>query len=139
MKMSVLSVLAVLAVAGCCLFETNKSGGSDCVNFPGTAVPQPKLDQIISRLRQDTKFPENYRVRQWKGGKRVLTIGKMKIDSADLSSMDAKAKSSGLTAFTYRVGICGPVVAFGCSTDCVPTIVDGKDLARDISKILKSL
>ena len=63
MKTRLISVLAVVAVGGCA-WMSNLGGqgpiyGDNCVDFPGTSVPQRQLDEIVARLQRDKKFPRN--------------------------------------------------------------------------------
>src|SRR5207245_8730327 len=100
-----------LAVVTFC-FATDPSGKDlppkieSCIQFPGTNVPQPKLDKIIKVLQADTQYPQNYRVRAWNNGQLTRDIGQMQIKNAVLAETDNYAKSSGLTSVTIQVGIC---------------------------------
>ena len=112
----------------------------NCVVLSGTSVPQPQLNNIIKLLQND-KFPQNYRVGVWKNGKRnPTTLGKMQISKAEMATDDANAKRTGLTAITYRVGNCDrPKGSCDPRTNCNPFMKDGKELAEQICKILKSI
>jgi hypothetical protein len=138
MKTRLLLILSVLsvAVAGCSWLSQGGGSGSGnlCyVSFSGDPILQPKLDRIINLLQQDTKYPQNYKVRRWVNGKPVLTIGKMKIAQTELKKMDTNAKHSGLTAVTYHVG------AFvSCTPKSNPWLIDAKRLAQEVDKIVKS-
>jgi hypothetical protein len=138
MKTRLLFVLSILSIAGAGCSWLSQGGGSGqgniCyVSFAGDAVPQPKLNQIINLLQQDTKYPQNYKVRRWENGKPVLTIGKMKIAQTELKKMDTNAKHTGLTAATYRVG-----AFITCDPKSNPWLIDAKRLAQEVDKIVKS-
>ncbi|HEV2047407.1 MAG TPA: hypothetical protein VGQ95_12530 [Chthoniobacterales bacterium] len=139
MKTRLILVLSVLGLVGAGCSWMSQGGGSSSeenlclIRFSADSVPQPKVDQIIKRLQQDTKYPENYKVRQWKNGKPVLTIGNMRIAQAELKKMDTNAKNSGLTALTYRVGM-----FTSCDPKMIPNLIDAKKLAQEINKIQKN-
>jgi hypothetical protein len=143
MKTRIVSILTALGVvgAGCSGISEQKVGQNpnyhdNCIDFPGTPVPQPQLGKIIQRLQKDTKYPENYRVAVWDKGKQTRSIGQMKIDKADVSKIDANAKSSGLTALTYRVGQCRTGLV--CDPKCTGGLRDSKQLVEEVTKILKN-
>ena len=138
MKTRLLLIIAVVAFAsaGCSwLGQEGSSGqGNICyVRFAGDPIPPTKLNQIINLLQQDTKYPQNYKVRRWENGKSVLTIGKMKIAQTELKKMDTNAQRTGLTAATYRVG-----TFISCDPKSNPWLIDAKRLAREVDKIVKS-
>lgn len=144
MKTRVISILAVLVVAGAVCFGMARpparggppTYGDGCIDFPGTPVPQRQLDKIIQRLQKDTKFPQNYRVAVWDKGKLTRNIGQMAIHKADVSKADANAKSSGLTALTYRVGQCALRKVIVCDPKCGEHL-DSQNLVAEVTKILK--
>jgi hypothetical protein len=103
-----------------------------CIQFPGTHVAQPNLDNIIKVLEKDREYPQNYRVRVWNNGKMARDIGQMQIKKAELSETDNYAKSSGLTSVTVRVGYCD--VRASSETDHHFEDADG--LVRELGPLL---
>src|SRR5712692_1336236 len=136
MKTSALLILTVWAMGAVVCFGRGKQTAKeqlpelrDCIEFPGTPLARPALDQIINRLQRDN-FRQNYRIRVWNQGKPANPIGELKIDKAELVETDAYAKKIGLTSITIQVGDCRKV-PISCSPNCTDRIW-GSKLITDV-------
>jgi len=158
MKMRLIPILVVSALVGvvCLVAGQQQKGkpavqGNRCTVFPGTALPEPNLSNIVKRLRRD-KYPDNFRVRVWSNGKPTQTIGSMRISESEMSQTDKYAKSIELTGLTGRIGECLKVMAGSAPRGGVnaaaapgggvkaapsPEVDNLKNLIDDISKDLR--
>ena len=158
MKTRLIFILVISAIVGavCLAAGQQQKGkpavqGNRCIVFPGTALPEPNLSNIVKRLRQD-KYPDNFRVRVWSNGKPTQTIGSMRISESEMSQTDKYAKSIELTGLTGRIGECLKVMAGAAPGVAVkaaatpgggvkaapsPMVDNLKNLIDDITKDLK--
>src|SRR5215831_5690602 len=98
MKTRLIPILVASVIVGtvCLAAGQQQNGkpavqGNRCIVFPGTALPEPNLSNIVKRLQQD-KYPGNFRVRVWSKGKPTQTIGSMIISKSEISQTDKYAK-----------------------------------------------
>jgi len=108
-----------------------------CIQFPGTHVPQPNLDNIIKILEKDREHPQNYKIRVWESGRPTRDIGQMQIKKAELSETDNYAKTSGLTSVTIQVGVTSVTDHHGVTSVTDHQFSDSARLVNEISPILK--